>query len=211
MYMSAHSNHETGEKEDAFIPLPTISKENIAIKISIGLLIERIMEGSKCSSETRHVLLIFSFSENVTRKHLVTGRDILNIKTRVQDQAIIKHRDDATSVMLAVAELQQEKFNPVFYFKQQHVVDELYPQFSREAFLLMLLSEFQQRMYLRFASKILCIDSTHDTNAYKFKLLTAKVADDFAVGKKVCLCLVLLCICIHVPSKMSAHMENCYV
>ena len=51
MYVSAHSNHETGEKEDAFIPLPTSSKENIAMKISIGIPIERIMEGCKCTSE----------------------------------------------------------------------------------------------------------------------------------------------------------------
>ena len=36
MYLSAHSNHDTGEKEDAFIPLPTSSKENMAMKISIG-------------------------------------------------------------------------------------------------------------------------------------------------------------------------------
>ena len=44
MYVSAHSNHETGEKEDAFIPLPGNSKENI---VSIGIPIERIiMEGS---------------------------------------------------------------------------------------------------------------------------------------------------------------------
>ena len=67
----------------------------------------------------------------------VTRRDILNIKTRVQDQAVIKHQDDATSVMLAVAELQQEEFNPVLYYKQQHVADENYPQFSSDAFLLM--------------------------------------------------------------------------
>lgn len=127
----------------------------------------------------------------------------------MQDQAIIKHRDDATSVMLAVTELQQEEFNPILYFKQQHVVDEQYPQFSREAFLLMFQSEFQQQMYVRFASKILCIDSTHGTNAYKFKLLTAMVADDFAAGKMVCSCLVL--VCIHVPSKMSVHMNNCYI
>ena len=125
-----------------------------------------------------------SFSENVTRKHLVTRRDILNIKTRVQDQTIIKHRDDATSVMLAVAELQQEEYNPILFFKQQHVVDAQYPQFSGEAFLLMFQSEFQQQMYMRFASKILCVDSTHGTNAYKFKLLTVMAADDFAAGKK---------------------------
>ena len=47
IYVSAHSNHETEEKEDAFIPLPASSKENIAMKISIGIPIERIMEGCK--------------------------------------------------------------------------------------------------------------------------------------------------------------------
>ena len=59
MYMSAHSNHETGEKEDAFIPLPTRSKENIAMKISIGTPIERIMEGCKCTSEPDMSYLFF--------------------------------------------------------------------------------------------------------------------------------------------------------
>ena len=124
-----------------------------------------------------------SFSENVTRKHLVTRRDILNIKSRVQDQAIIKHPDDATSVLLAVTQLQQEEFNPVLFFKQQHTVDPDHPEFASDSFILILQSEFQQQMYLRFASKIVCIDSTHGTNAYKFKLLTLMVADDFAMGK----------------------------
>ena len=124
-----------------------------------------------------------TFSENVSRKHLVTRRDILNEKARVQDKSVIKHRDDATSVLLAVTELQQEEFNPVLYFKQQHRVDPNHPQFASDAFMLMLQTEFQQQLYIQFAQQIVCIDSTHGTNAYKFKLLTLMVADDFAMGR----------------------------
>ena len=51
MYVSAHSNHETGPTEDAFIPLPASTRETIAMKLSVGIPIERIMEGNlnRCS------------------------------------------------------------------------------------------------------------------------------------------------------------------
>jgi len=53
------------------------------------------------------------FDGLVSRKHLVSRRDILNIKHRIQDQSIIRHNDDATSVQLAVNALEQEEFNPI--------------------------------------------------------------------------------------------------
>ncbi len=85
-------------------------------------------------------------------------------------------------MLLAVTELQHEEFNPVLYFKQQYTVDPNHPEFANDSFILMLQSEFQQQLYCLYASKIVCIDSTHGTNAYKFKLLTLMVADDFATG-----------------------------
>ena len=45
-YISAHSNHTIGPSEDAFLPLPTSTKEEIAMKISLGISIERIMDGN---------------------------------------------------------------------------------------------------------------------------------------------------------------------
>ena len=45
-YISAHSNHTIGPSEDAFLPLPTSTKEEIAIKLSLGISIERIMDGN---------------------------------------------------------------------------------------------------------------------------------------------------------------------
>ena len=122
------------------------------------------------------------FGETVTRRHLVSRRDILNIRCRIHDQSSIRHTDDATSVQLAVDALRQEEYNPVLYFKPQHHEDLDLPQFSKDSFIIVLQTEFQRQLYRQFCHKILCIDSTHGTNAYKFKLITLMAPDDFAAG-----------------------------
>ena len=44
-YISAHSNHNPGKEEDAFLPVPTSAKEEVAMKLSLGIPTERIMHG----------------------------------------------------------------------------------------------------------------------------------------------------------------------
>ena len=51
------------------------------------------------------------------QESIVTGQDIRNIKRKVDDDMVMKHDNDATSVSLTVSELQQESFNPVLLFK----------------------------------------------------------------------------------------------
>lgn len=46
-YISAHSNHTTGPTKDMFLPLPATTKEEIAMKLSLGISIEQIMDGMK--------------------------------------------------------------------------------------------------------------------------------------------------------------------
>ena len=99
---------------------------------------------------------------------MVKKRDVLNIKSWIHDQSVIRHSDDATSVQLAVTALQQEEYNPVLYYKPQHSED---PHLAKDSFVLILQTEFQKQLYQQFSHKILCIDSTHGTNAYKFKLV----------------------------------------
>ena len=152
------------------------------------------------------------FDSLVSRKHLVSRQDILNVKHQ-QDLSIIRHSDDATSVQLAVTALQQEKFNPILYFKPQHTVDENYPQLSQDTFALILQTDFQRQMYREFCSKIICIDSTHGTNSYKFKLVTLLVSDDFAAGllqsiaTKTCMSLLCrpTCWMVHYRQRRSRH------
>lgn len=122
------------------------------------------------------------FNEVSARRHLIKRRDVLNIKCQIQDQFVIRHNDDATSVQLAVTALQQEEYNPILYYKPQHSEDQHFPHLAKDSFVLILQTEFQKEMYQQFSHKIMCIDSTHGTNAYKFKLVTLMVPDDFAAG-----------------------------
>ena len=49
-YISAHSSHDLGTTELPYLPLPKGVKEEVAIKLSLGIPPERIMEG-KCNEK----------------------------------------------------------------------------------------------------------------------------------------------------------------
>ena len=82
-------------------------------------------------------------------------------------------------VALYVAELQQET---ILMYKEQGEFNPSFPSLPCDSFELALQTEFQLELYKNFASSILCIDSTHGTNAYNFKLITCIVADEFGQG-----------------------------
>ena len=44
-HITAHTGHELGTSELAFLPLPKGTKEAISLKISLGIGMERIMDG----------------------------------------------------------------------------------------------------------------------------------------------------------------------
>ena len=100
----------------------------------------------------------------------------------MKDNQVIRHQDDATSVSLAIAELQQEPFNPILVYKPQGMSDSQCTSLPMESFILIIQTEFQMQLYRKYAHKILCIDSTHCTNAYRFKLITCLVQDEFCSG-----------------------------
>ena len=118
----------------------------------------------------------------MSRKHFLNKCDIRNIRIKVQDRLVIRHEDDTQSVYLAVAELQQEPFNPVMAFKVQGSKNPVYPTLPENAFLLALQTEFQRELYQKYAGRVLCIDSTHGTNAYRYKLITCIVPDHYGQG-----------------------------
>ena len=45
-YVTAHTNHKSGPSEDAYLPLPRSTREEIAIKLANGIPCERTMEGN---------------------------------------------------------------------------------------------------------------------------------------------------------------------
>ena len=44
-YVTGHTNHQPGPSEDAYLPLPSSTREEIALKLANGIPPERIMEG----------------------------------------------------------------------------------------------------------------------------------------------------------------------
>ena len=61
------------------------------------------------------------FDQCVSRKQFITKSDIRNIRVKVDDRIVKRHDDDATSVSMMVAELQQEPFNPTVIFRHPNV------------------------------------------------------------------------------------------
>ncbi len=76
-----------------------------------------------------------------------------------------------------------EPFNPVLLYKPKGEVVAEYPTLSKESFLLAIQTEFQMELFRENSRKIFCIDATHGTNAYRFKLITCLVPDKFGNGK----------------------------
>ena len=90
--------------------------------------------------------------------------------------------EDAISVNRIVQELLIESPSPILLYKPQGVEDSNLPHVSKDTFLLVLMTEFQASLFETFCSKITCIDSTHKTNQYRFKLLTVIVPDEYHNG-----------------------------
>ena len=121
--------------------------------------------------------------------------DIKNIEAKVKDFSIKRHQNDATSVNLIVEELRNEPYNPVLIYKPQGRSDPQFPTLQDDTFVLAIQTKFQKELYEAHASTILCIDSTHGTNQYRFKLITCVVPDDHGKGNMLTnTCSILFCV-----------------
>ena len=117
------------------------------------------------------------------RRHLISRQDISNIKQKVIDSSIRRHEDDATSVHWIVNALSEEPYDPVLVYKPQNSNSSDFAKLHDDVFMLAIQTEWQKEVYVKYASSILCIDSTHGTNAYQFKVITCIVPDEFGKGK----------------------------
>ena len=124
------------------------------------------------------------FLSQATRASFITRQDARNI-IRILDNALkLRHKNDAQSVDYLVRELQQEENKVVIAYKTQGQTNQDFPQLSNDSFLLVLMTDFQAEMFADHSHRIVCIDSTHKTNPYGFKLVTIVVPDEFKNGKK---------------------------
>ena len=120
------------------------------------------------------------------RIHMLTRKDLQNIAKMSDLNSFKRSEDDALSVQLFVNEMSTMKErSPVAYFKPQGVIDEL---MGKDDFMLVIISEVQKDMFVKFGPEKICIDSTHGTNAYDFYLTTVVVVDEFNCGFPVAFC-----------------------
>ena len=117
------------------------------------------------------------YKENMKR-HLQNR----NICRKLRNFSSHRHAEDAISVHRIVAELKQESPTPVLLYKPQGVTSVEYPRLPQESFLLVIMTVFQASLLSQFSQRIVCLDSTHKTNQYRFKLLTVIVADEYRNG-----------------------------
>ena len=116
------------------------------------------------------------FNQAVSRRHFLTKSDINNIEVKVNDGMMKQHKDDIT---MMVSEWKEEPFNPI---KPQGSQDPRFLTLSAETFVLAIQTQFQMELYCQYATTILCIDSRHGTNQYRFNLITCIVRDDHGKG-----------------------------
>ena len=70
----------------------------------------------------------------------------------------------------------------MLFYKPQNSKSTKYSCLQEESFLFVLMTEFQAQLFEEFGSRLVCIDSTHKTNEYKFKLITLLVVDEYHKG-----------------------------
>ena len=132
------------------IRIPNHIRMDIAAKLQQGVSMERILDDIRDS-----------VTNKLGRKHLVTRQDLHNVKAQFNIDGIIRHKNDLTSVMAWVEEMNMLDYNPVLVFKPQGVGSS---STCIDDFLLVLQTHFQCDMLKQFGSNAVCIDSTHATS-----------------------------------------------
>ena len=182
-YVKSHK-HSLSFKQSTYLPIPDSLKSEIvnmvALKIPFICIIDKVRDH-------------FSDRENMDNLddlkyyHLIDRKTIHSLKTKVTDPTIRQDNNDALSTSKVDA-LRQESFDPVFLFKQQGTEDPTHGISNENVFLAIMTKE-QLDIYKKFAGRILCMDSTHNTNIYSFKLITLMVPDEFRKGYPVEFCI----------------------
>ncbi|XP_050300050.1 uncharacterized protein LOC126738662 isoform X2 [Anthonomus grandis grandis] len=168
-YFKTHYGHD---KKMAHIPLSKDDKNMIASQLIQGVSHTEILKKIRQSLDI-----------NFERIHLTTKHDIHNIMQsyNLHDTAI-RHQNDSQSVDLWVNQVQSSNENCILLYKKQ---GEDHPSFclKNEDFLLGLMTNCQGEMLKKFGiGGIICMDATHGTNPYDFKLVSILVVDDFGEG-----------------------------
>ena len=88
-----------------------------------------------------------------------------------------------TRVKIWIEEMSSQIYNPVLLHKVQGEEPCIEMEnFKKEDMLLVVPTEFQRDMMVKFGNNIVCLDTTHGTTMYDFLLITAIIVDEYGEG-----------------------------
>ena len=144
----------------------------ISSKLLQGISVDKILDSIRDSG-----------TATIGRQHIINKQDISNIKRKLNIDGIQRHNNDHFSVCAWVQEVEELDYNPVTLFKAQGVDGS--SRLSTEDFIIGIQTEFQKDIMEEYGGDIMCMDATHDTNVYDFKLITVLVVDSLGEGVPV--------------------------
>ena len=185
-YIETHS-HSTSFDQTKFLHVPQHIRDEIAIKLSLKIPINHILDTIRSSFTSRNDR--DAISKKIAFYELIDRKTILNIKHQMKNTTCELHQEDATSVYLHVKKLQAEDYNSVLIYKRSGILNDSYPALGKDDFMLAIMTKEQATAFTQFSKTIVCIDSTHKTNSYRYKLITVMVPDQNRRGYPTAFCI----------------------
>ena len=158
-------DHHIHEKKLVHLPLSDSVKKMIAAKLQDGVSISSVMDFIRDNVEGQ-----------LGRRELVTHQDIRNIQHQYNIEGIKLNADDAKSVSLWVQYFNDNSTNdnPVLLYTSQGTEpDDDLKDLNKDDFVICIQTPFQLDMLREFGQEAVCVDSTHGTNVYDFKLISS--------------------------------------
>ncbi|GFU23843.1 uncharacterized protein NPIL_457311 [Nephila pilipes] len=146
VYVEFTKTHLGHGKDLGRMQITREEKDELARKLEKKIPIEIILDGIRDS-----------FIDRLERIHLVTWKDMLNLKAEysISSEGIMD-TNDVLSVGKWVHSLQGREDSPVILFKDQNIYDVLYPELKSEDFLLVIMNSCQREMLSFYGNDTIC-------------------------------------------------------
>ena len=147
-YIPTHYNHD---QKLGHLRLSNSTKNSVAEKLKEGVGVSHIIDSFRNSE----------MADGIFRDHLITEKDINNIRKRFNVDGIQKHSNDFVSVANIVGEMQTLDYNSILLYKQQgEEPSEECKLLNTRDFLLLIQTEFQKDMLIKHGSEGVCMVAT---------------------------------------------------
>ncbi len=178
-----HYGHQIDREHLRCLRLPQLERQKLAGRIISGVSISRIFDDvilscdDGSSSDMEDLFEPFNpdqpkIDSQLTLLNLLTTRQLRSMGHRSGVKGNL-HSNDPESVRLRLGEEEQRDPGLLLFYKPQEECSQI--PFLEDKDMVLIIQTSDQREMLKKFGKIICIDSTHNTNKYKFLLYSIVV------------------------------------